>query len=161
MFKQPVQEWESNIEGRQYHFRCEFQKGLGYVVTVNGEPITVKGGFTSMMFGFDEPFTLDGKQMHLVATKGGMDVAYDGQFLISGKPYVARPIWVWMFVLMCVSLIFLFGMMGGFLGFVGAAVCIAASKTTLPTIVRVLLCTLVVSVTWFAAIVIAQMLATL
>ena len=148
MFKQPVQQWQSVIDGNHYDFLCEQEKAFTYTVTANGETATVKGGFVSMMFGFDEGFTLDGKEMRLVAVRGGMDIAYEGNYLISGKPYIARPGWVWVFVVLCISLVLMGQLLGGVVGFIGSAVCIAVSRANAPTFMRVGVCVFVTILTW-------------
>ncbi|MCL2437668.1 MAG: hypothetical protein FWE26_03405 [Coriobacteriia bacterium] len=160
MFKQPVQEWESAIDGKYLRFKCEHEKGQTYTLTIGGESLAVKGGFLSMMFGFDEPFTYEGREMRLVAAKAGMDVVYDGKLLVAGKPYYPRPAWVWVFVIICVSLVFLAGMLGGFFGFLGAVACIAASRTGLPVFMRILLCAAITVSTWLAVIVAGTTLGT-
>jgi len=160
VLKQPVQEWQSTIDGSAYLFKCEHEKGFTYTVTANGEQATVKGRFLSMMFGFDEPFTVDGKKMRLIAARGGMDVAYDGRYLIADKPYIARPAWVWIFVILCISLIFMgVGFLGGVIGFIGAIICLSASRTDTPLSARILLCIFITVATWAVGIVVLSMLA--
>ncbi|MCL2403563.1 MAG: hypothetical protein FWC86_04980 [Coriobacteriia bacterium] len=152
VLKQPVQEWESLVGDRYLKFKCEHEKGLTYTLTVDGIAHTVKGGFLSMMFGFDEIFVHDGKDMRLVTAKTGVDIVYDGQLLIADKPYYPRPAWVWVFVVLCLSLVFLAGMLGGFFGFIGAAACMAVSKTGLSVLLRILLCLAISTAVWFAVI---------
>jgi len=144
----PVQEWESVIDGNHYQFKCEQDKAFTYTIKANDESVVVKGGFLTWIFGFDESFTIAGKEMRLLATRQGMDVAYDGHFLISGKPYIPRPAWVWVFVVICISLVFMGGMLGGAIGFIGSAVCLSASRTDTPTFMRIGVCVFVTILTW-------------
>ena len=158
MLKQPVQEWESNIDGKQYRFLCEQEKAFTYTVTANGEAHTVKGGFLSMMFGFDEPLTIDGKEMRLMAARGGMDIAYGDNFLISGKAYVPRPFWVWIFVVINISLVFMIGFLGGAIGFIGSALCLSVSRTNFPALMRIGVCVFMTILAWAIAVVLASSL---
>ena len=163
MFKQPVQQWENVINGNHYRFLCEQEKAFTYSISTNAgtdheASTTVKGRFISMMFGFDEPFELDGMDMRLVAARGGMDIAYDGHFLISGKPYFPRPAWVWIFVVLCISLVLMGGLLGGVFGFIGSAVCIAVSRSAAPTFMRIGVCVFVTILTWAALLAISASL---
>jgi hypothetical protein len=125
---------------------------MTYTLTIGGEAHTVKGGFLSMMFGFDESFDYHGEEMRLVAAKSGMDVVYEGKLLITDKPYHPRPAWVWLFVILCISLVFVAGMLGGFFGFLGAVICMAVSRTGLATFLRIALCLTVTIMTWVSVI---------
>ncbi|MCL2537096.1 MAG: hypothetical protein FWE51_02300 [Coriobacteriia bacterium] len=161
MLKYPVNEWQSNFDDNAHFFKVEHEKGMTYKVSVSDSPeltdadvTEVKGSFLSWMFGYDEPVNILGRDMKLVATKDGMDLAYDGSFLASGKDYNARPSWVWIFVVLCISLVFLGGMLGGAIGFLGSAVCISVSKQSTPTFNRVLTCVFVTILTWAVLIVI-------
>jgi len=155
VLKQPVQKWESNIDGNHYDFLCEQEKAFTYKITANGEEHTVKGGFLSMMFGFDEPVVIDDKEMRLMATKSGMDIAYNDSFLISGKKYVPRPFWVWIFAVVNISLVFLAGFLGGAIGFFASALCLSVSRTDFPALMRIGVCTFMTILAWAITLVLA------
>ena len=152
MLKSPVQEWQSEIDGKTYYFKVEYEVGQTYTVYANESAQTVKGNFTSLMFGFDEPFVVDDKELRLVSVRGGMDIAYDGAFLISGRPYFPRPPWVWIFVVLCVGLVLVGGIIGAIVGLIGSAACLFVSKTGAHAIIRIAFCVVITLLTWVSFI---------
>ena len=59
MKKEAIQ-WESHIDGENYAFSYEKTKRK-HILTVNGSPIEIKGGFISTVLDFDEKFVFDGR----------------------------------------------------------------------------------------------------
>ena len=144
-----LQMWQSTIDGYLYDFNHQIVNKK-HVLVVNGNPIEFKTSFMSTLLGFDEGFSLNGKEARLIVDKNGPDVALDGVLLQSGKKYVARPAWVLVFVILCIAIpiISLGGLLNMLFGLGGMSACVAVSKTGLPTIARVLLCVLVTLVAW-------------
>ena len=147
--KRKITQWESTIDGQHYTFAYERVK-FQHTITINDETQVVKGGFLSGLLGFDEPFTFDGKSARLAQISGQMDVAYNGTYLNSGKKYVPRPAWVWIFAILCLAIpiITAGGAIPAVIGFGGAMACVALSKTELPTVVRVFLCIFATGTAW-------------
>jgi len=165
VLKQPVLEWQSNIDGNAYIFKIEHEKALTYSLTINGEEITVKGGFISFMFGLDEPFELGGKDYRLVIARHGLDVVHNNKFLIAEKSYRERPAWAWIFVVLNISLLFTSlilgaGFVGGILGFISSRLCISASQARAATLNRVMVCVFITILTYALTYVLAVMLTT-
>lgn len=146
--KAPTQ-WESDINGKHYAFLVEQVKGK-QVVTVNGEPQTVKMGFASMWIGFDEKFTFDGMEAHLVINKNKPDVAVNGIFLQSGKTYIQRPAWSMVFIVLnvLIPIVSLGGLINFLLGIGGAAICVGTSKSAMPNAVKIVLCIVITAAAW-------------
>ena len=144
-----ITKWESQIDGTNYTFLHEKVKGI-HILTVNGVKTDIKGGFMSMMLGFDEKFMLDGREARLVIEKNKPDVIIDGVYLQSGKQYVQRPAWVTVFAIICVliPIVSLGGALPAILGFAGAALCVSVSKTSLPAALRLILCTVITLLAW-------------
>lgn len=146
--KKPI-EWENQVDGKNYAFSYQKVKGK-HVLTINGTPTEIKSGFKSSMLGFDEKFMLDGKEAQLVINNKVPDIAVDGVFLKSGKKYVPSPAWVVVFSILCllIPIISLGGALPALLGCGGLALCVSVSKTSLPSAVRVILCTLITLLAW-------------
>ena len=147
-------QWESQINGIEYQFSYEKLRGK-HKITVNGESTEIEGGFMSTLLGFDEKFLIDGKEARLVIEKNKPDVVLDGAYTQSDKLYVKRPVWVMVFVVLCMIIpIFnrLSGALPAFLGLGGIALCVTVSKTPLPNSVRLLLCIIVTAAAWLTLI---------
>ena len=155
-------QWESQIDGKSYAFTHEKIKGK-HIITANGAQSEIKGGFMSTMLGFDEGFTLDGREARLVIERNKPDVVVGGVYLQSGKQYVKRPAWVLAFAIICIliPIVSLGGALPALLGFAGAAICVSVSKSSLPAAARVALCvviTLLAWILWFVLLVGVSML---
>ena len=146
--------WESDIEGKPYSFLYEKEKGH-HVITVNEQLTKIKPSFKSMILGFDEPFAFDGFKARLVVKGKLPDVAVNGILLQSQKPYVMTPWWVMLFGLPLLALLVAGGAIGGGLGAIGFMICVAISKRKLPSIVKIILCIVVVALFWLIYSVIA------
>ena len=147
--KNSITQWENQINGKNYLFSHK-KSGSTHTVTYNGSQAVIKGGFMSAIIGFDEKFILDGKEARLVIEKNKPDIVVDGVYLQSGKQYIQRPAWVMVFAIICIliPIVSLGGALPVILGLGGAALCVSASKTSLPTITRVFLCTAVTLTAW-------------
>ena len=153
--KKPI-EWESVINDKNYTFAYQRIKGK-HTLTVNGNSTTIKSGFMSALFGFDEEFNLDGTAARLVIENKKPDIVVDGVYIQSGKKYVKRPAWVIAYVIICVAIpiVSLGGAIPALLGFAGATVCISVSKSTLPLPARLIICTLITIAAWILLFVLA------
>lgn len=155
--KQNGYTWTSTINGVNYEFSYERVKGK-HILTINGVPQVLKMGFMSAILGFDEAFDLNGLQARLVITKNQPDIVVNDTYLQSGKRYSPRPKWVLAFVILCVAIpiVSLGGAIPVLLGLVGAALCATISRSSVSTLIKVLLCivtTLVAWVLWFLLLV--------
>ena len=142
-------EWESQIDGKNYSFSHEKKKGK-HLLTINGTPEEIKGGFMSSALGFDEGIKIDGKEARFVFERNQPDVVVDNKYLQSGKAYVKRPAWVLAFAVACILIpvAAIGGAIPAVLGFSGAALCVSVSKAHLPVGVRLLLCALITVSAW-------------
>ncbi len=149
MAKATITEWESQINGKDYKISYERIKGK-HVVTVNGEPTTVKCGFMSAMIGFDEKFMIDGNEARLVIARNKPDIVVNGVFLQSGKEYIHRPAWAMGFALACVliPIVSLGGALPILFGIGGATLCINVSRSSMSTLARVISCTFITLAAW-------------
>jgi len=93
-------QWNSNIDGKDYHFR--YTKKLGeHIVTINGMEHMISEGFQSQLAGLDEPISFDGKEARLVKHRKMIDVAYGDVLLQSGEKYIRFPMWGWIPMALC------------------------------------------------------------
>ncbi|MCL2816924.1 MAG: hypothetical protein FWD39_00870 [Clostridiales bacterium] len=142
-------EWKSTINGKNYAF--SYQKIQGkHTLTVNGVSNTIKSGFISSMFGFDEKFDLDGTEARLVIQKNQPDIVVNGVYIKSGKQYIPWQSWSFIFAVICIAIPFvsLGGALPGAIGFGSAALCVVAARNPQPIAVRVLICTLITASAW-------------
>lgn len=151
--------WNNTIGNRGYRFSYEVvnrrnslrkDSTAGYhLLRANDSSYEFPVGRMDFL-GVDVPFVLDGQDARFVAYNKKADVAVDGVFLGSGKRYVKRPSWVWIFVVL--SLLIPIVSMGGALpavfGMGGACACIGLSKQPIPAAVRILACTAVTAAAW-------------
>ena len=138
------------VDGQNYHI--EFNK-KGSMLTINGThvPIDKNAKFPR---GVDLPIQLGGREAHLVITNGVMDVAIDGVFVGTGKPYVPLqklPWWGWIFYVLngAIPVVALGGAIPIALAAIGIALTSVISTSSKMNIaVRILLCVLVVVAMW-------------
>lgn len=147
--KQAKTEWKNEYEGKVYEFSHEKIRGT-HVLTVNGEPIEIKGSFLSSVLGFDEGFTLDGKEARLVIEKRKPEVVLEGVYLNSGQKHVIRPVWGIVFAFLCIlmPIVNLGGAIPAALGVGGGMLCINISKKPFSIAIRVILCIGVTALVW-------------
>jgi len=142
-------EWQSVINGRQYDFSYQIIKRRPNLF-INGEPTLIKPGFWGSFFGIEQDINLDGQEATFAIVKKTPDVAVNGVFLRSGKPYEKRPFWVLVFAVICLAIpvVALGGILPFILGFAGAGLCITVSKSPLKPSLRVLVCVLITAAAW-------------
>ena len=51
-----IKEWNTTIDGKDYHFAYERTGGKTHIVKVNDYPIEIRERFLSILMGFDEKF---------------------------------------------------------------------------------------------------------
>lgn len=142
-------EWSAVIDGKGYKFTHQIIKNK-HVITINGDTIEVKGSLLSKTLNFDEKITFDGREARFFVDKQTPDIVVDGVCIRSGKKYIARPAWSIVFAVICllIPVVSLGGAIPFLIGFAGAAICISAARTTLPTAVRVGLCVIITALVW-------------
>lgn len=145
--KPPVR-WESQISGNHYTF-CYEIIAREHTLTINGLPQKFPLAFFDFL-GPDKPFMLGGQEARLVVDGNKTDIAVDGVFLRSGRQYVKRPAWAWVFIALCMLLpiISLGGALPALFGFGGAYFCVRMSKAPMHAALRAFLCTLITLAVW-------------
>jgi len=142
-------EWQSVINGKQYDFSYQIiQKKPN--LFINGEPTVIKPGFWGSFFGVEQEINLDGQEATFAIPKKTPDIAVNGVFLRSGKPFEKRPFWVFIFAAICLAIPIasLGGALPFLLGFGGAALCMMVSRSSLKPFLRVIVCVLITLVAW-------------
>jgi hypothetical protein len=148
-----ITQWESKIGDKRYVFSHKKLGGWRYLhsLTINGSVIEIPSGYKSKMLGFDEGFIFGEKEARLVIEKGKPDIAIDGVFLQSGKPYAARPSWIIIFQFLCLPLMLqqiggLFGLLAAFAVFF---LCRKISEHPISSTRKLILCIAVTLGSWF------------
>jgi len=123
-------------------------------VMINGSPVALKIPLFSDITGFDQVLYLGNKAVHLVIINGIADLAIDGYFLNSQKPYAPlpkMPVWTWIFIVasLAIPVVTLGGAIPGMIGGLGAAVNAKIAYTQKwNTQTRILICVLATGVAW-------------
>lgn len=140
--------WESQIDGKDYVFSYHVFK-REHILTINNISNEFPVKFMDFL-GVDLPFVLDEKEVRLVIDNYKPDIAIDGVYLRSGKQYIKRPAWAWLFLALCLLLpvINIGGALPVIFGFFGAVCCVRASKASLSVATRLLICTLITLSAW-------------
>jgi len=96
-------------------------------VTVDGTETVVKPTMQQNMLGVvDHTLPLGGKTCHLVVMGRQADLAVDGQYLTSKRPYLPylkRPKWVWIFWILCAAVCLGGGALPWLIGMTAAVQC--------------------------------------
>jgi len=142
-------EWQSIINGRQYDFSYQIIKRRPNLF-INGVPTLIKPGFWGSFFGIEQDINLDGQEATFAILKRTPDIAVNGVYLRSGKPYEKRPFWVLIFAVICLAIpvVALGGALPVILGFAGAGLCFTVSRSSLKPPLRMLICALITLAAW-------------
>jgi hypothetical protein len=121
-----------NIDTGEKEYVIEFfldEKSRKKRLLVNGEKIRLSSPPLPSLMGLDQPiFVGGGKDCHFVLLGDKADVALDGRYLDSKKPYVQFnkiPLWGWFFIIACsaIPVVFFGGIFPILFGIVGILYC--------------------------------------
>lgn len=126
-----AKKWTVEVDGSAHEVR--YQKGLfkSKIIVDGAEtPVKSKSAFIQLI---DEPISIGSKTLHLTAIGAKIDLAADGVYLNSGKPYVSlSKIPGWATVITILLLIFgwfMGGLIGLVLGLLGGMIVLSNSLT--------------------------------
>lgn len=125
-------------------------------LTVDGNTIPLKQSFAQTFTGAEYPVQIGSKICQLAVVGSKADIAVDGRFVGSGKPYAPIgkvPWWGWVFVGACllVPVVALGGALPIIIGLLGAVACARLSiAPNMATPVKVLCCLGVTVAAWAA-----------
>ena len=103
-----AQSWKINIEGEEYLVELAPSNLMNkHLVMVNGVPQALRQSFLQAFTGMDQPILLGEKEARFVLVENVADIAVDGVFVDSKKPYqplLKTPWWEWIFVVLSFAL---------------------------------------------------------
>lgn len=103
-----AQSWKINVEGEDYLVELTPSNLMNkHLVTVNGVPQELRQSFLQAFTGMDQPILLGEKEVRFVLIENVADIAVDGVFVDSKKPYQplsTPPWWEWIFVVLSFAL---------------------------------------------------------
>lgn len=112
-----IKTWHVSVEGMDYVVKAGRANPFkSFALTVNDRPMPLPNPFISMFTGTDAIIKLGNKEAHFVMIGNKMDLAMDGIYLDSRKPYHPLskvPVWAWIFVAGYVPML----IMGGFISY--------------------------------------------
>jgi hypothetical protein len=142
-----LQEWDITVDGQQYHVAFEQNRWSDkYWIEVNGYSSEYKPKAFEVFKGVDIPLMLGKKEVRLVLKGNKADIAVDGVFVDSKKPYIPSknmPWWTWIFIAACVvfPIVTIGGAIAIALAFIGVAYCIRVSVSPyMKTSLKLLTC---------------------
>ncbi len=101
--------WDVVVDGVEHKVSHEekFWSGKLFVI-IDGEKTEIKRTkFSESIIGLDKPFYIGEKECRFVVIGNKVDIAVDGVYLGSKKPYVPlekMPSWVWVFIALFIAL---------------------------------------------------------
>lgn len=148
--------WDLNVSGYIYAVTYE-PAGFGKQPTldVNGTLIPIEKQHRKPFIGIERPFYIGDKEFVLTVIGNTADIAVDGYYIDTQKPYVPfQPIpwWNWIFVAICVAIpiVALGGAIPAMLGIVGTSLCTRTSATPSYSVSRKLITCIAISVAAWA-----------
>jgi hypothetical protein len=124
-------------------------------ITVDGTETVVKPQGAQAMLGLtDHTLSVGDKTCHLVVLGRQADLAVDGQYLTSKRPYLPymkRPKWVWIFWVLCIAVCIGGGAIPWLIGLTAAVQCGRTSVSPyIETRSKVLTCIGITVAAWVA-----------
>lgn len=102
-----MKKWIINIDGNDNEVIFVPNKWSGkHKLTVNGEETEIKKTPFQAFTGIDQPITIGEKECRFVLVGNKADIAVDGMYADSKKPYTPlknMPWWVWIFIAACIA----------------------------------------------------------
>lgn len=135
-------------------------------ITVDGQESVIRPkGQQSMLGLVDHTLPVGDKTCHLVVMGRQADLAVDGQYLTSGRPYLPymkRPKWVWIFWILCIAVCIGGGALPWLIGLTAALQCGRTSVSPyIETKTKVLTCIGITVAAWVALFVVGFVFALL
>jgi len=119
--------------------------------------LSVQPRWTESFSGADYPFTFNGYEMRLIiaGANGNAELVVDGHNLSTGKPYKPQPKWVWIFAVQVFVLGYMGGILGALCGIGGALIGYKVARSNMNTVVRLLICLVIIALSWLAYLIFA------
>lgn len=150
-----MKRWIINIDGKDNevvfipsHFSAKHK------LIINGETTIIKLKNLEGIVGTDRSIDIGGKECRLVLLGTNAEIAVDGIYVGSRKPYVplkSMPWWNWIFIIACIAIpiVSLGGVLPTIFGIGGLFSCIRVS--VLPNVkmfVKIMLCLGITAIAW-------------
>lgn len=152
-----TQQWLINVNGMNYQVEFRPSQWSGnHQLFVNGQQIPLQKVFFQAFVGMDQAVNIGGKECRLVMLGSKADLAVDGVYIGSQKPYAPRkgmPWWSWIFVAACVAIpiVSLGGALPMVLGVLGALGCVrTAISPSMKMPAKLLSCVGITALCWCA-----------
>ncbi|HAN21896.1 MAG: hypothetical protein A2Y15_06180 [Clostridiales bacterium GWF2_36_10] len=149
-----TQNWMVDIDGTVHSITYSAGVFSKPKVTVNGNIIPFKSPVFRDFTGMDIPILINNKEMRLVVIGNKADLAMDGKFINSGKPYVPlakMPAWTWLFVIACCAIfvVAVGGAIPAVISVLGSIYCVRVSiNNNLNTQMKMLICLGITIAAW-------------
>jgi hypothetical protein len=128
-----IKRWDLNVDGCSYTVTFEFGGLKGTrLLKVNGANIPIEKQHYKALIGVERPVFLGNKECIFVLIGNKADVAVDGFYVDSKKPYVpfkSIPWWNWVFAAACIAIpiVALGGLLPVVIGLLGSVYCMRVS----------------------------------
>jgi hypothetical protein len=150
-----IKEWSTTVDGLKYNISFKPNNWSGkHALTVNGDAVELKKEAFQAFKGIDQPVILGSKEARFVLIGSKADIAIDGFYLDSKKPYMPLekvPKWAWVFIVLCLAIpvIAMGGAVPAVLAILGSMNCVRVSRTpNLKTPIKLLICTAITAAAW-------------
>ncbi len=158
--------WNVTVDGvaHELSYEKKFWSGKLFVI-VDGEKTEMKRtSFSESFTGIDKPFYIGEKECRFVAIGNKIDIAIDGMYIDSKKPYVPlekMPSWNWVFIALLIALpiMTLGGALPIVLAFLGITLCVRISiLPSMSTTGKVFSCIGITAGAWMIAFVFVMLM---
>lgn len=150
-------QWRATIDGAAYDIA--FKPGVWtgkHKLIINGETVDLPRKAFAGYTGMDVPVRIGPKEGRFVLVENKADIALDGVFLGSGKPYAPLapiPKWAWIFVALCAAIpvVTLGGALPVVFGLLGVVSCLRVARSqSMKSGVKALACAGITILAWLA-----------
>ncbi len=131
---------------------------------VDNNTIELKKSLVETFVGMDQPFNVGGKECRFVLQGNKADIAVDGIYLDSKKPYIPLknvPWWGWIFIAFCIAIPFvsLGGVIPFALALLGTIYCVRITMDPyIKTVLKLLACLGISVSVWILYVLVALLL---
>lgn len=150
-----TKQWSVNIDGANYQITFTPNQWSGkHKLEVNGKQVELQKSPFQTFTGMDRPLKLGNKECRFVIIGNMVDIAVDGAYIESKKPYVplkSIPWWSWIFVFACIAIpiVALGGALPVVIAMFGAIYCVRVSVSPYTkTSKKVLSCIGITALAW-------------
>jgi hypothetical protein len=102
-----AKEWSVNVSGKINQISLKSSQWTGKrQIELNGKPVEIPKKPFQAFTGIDFPIKIGDADVRLVLIGNKADIAINGKYLNSGKPYIPLkgiPWWTWIFVIACLA----------------------------------------------------------